>query len=695
MASSNSLPARARSVAAVLAAVVALSPASALAVDLMSSGPFLFDIQDRSGGELSNGSIDAYDGCYYLEVAGTRFTSTGFTASADGRTITLAEATIGTLRVQRIIYVPLTGGSWARYLDVITNPGATEVAARVRIYGNLGSDSGTRLIATSSGDVAVGTDDAWFSTDDTDGSGDPSLAHVFQGGPTSGSLVTAASASLTGDNIEYVYNVTVPAGGRVAILSFALQYGTQAAVQAEATRLLDLPDDAIIGLDEYGADVVNFSLGSYTAPCVGVPELGACMTPRAEAGRCRGGSCCAGCWNGTGGVPGRAAAACGRGGGVCATCADMDACSSDVCSATGTCTYPDAPLGTVCDDGLFCTASDRCDGAGNCGGAGSRCDDGITCTVDTCVEATRACSYAPPADQCIIGRACVARGASPPGFTCLVCDPTRDPSGWSTAGDVCAIGGVCVAPGTRNAAYPCLVCDPARDDTDWSPLAPGDVCADARCAGGRLVTEGTCSMTGTCTAGTPVRCEAGFCASETECASTCMEGDCPGDSFCGPSGVCELRRANASSCGGDADCISGHCVDRICCSEGCTEECRSCRVPESVGTCTDVPAMTDPDGECGPGGFCDESGVCARSDAGPPPPDAAVIAPDAGPLPDAARPIDAAVVLSPDAAVEVPPTTRGCACAVPSRSDSRRGAPLALWVLAGLVTAAVRRRRLR
>ncbi len=100
--------------------------------------------------------------------------------------------------------------------------------------------------------------------------------------------------------------------------------------------------------------------------------------------------------------------------------------------------------------------------------------------------------------------------------------------------------------------------------------------------------------------------------------------------------------------------------------------------------------MTDPDGECGLGGFCDESGVCARSDAGPLAPDAAVLAPDAGPLPDAARVIDAAVVSSPDAAV-APPTTGGCACSVPTRTDDRRGELLALGVLAALVLA--RRRR--
>ena len=73
---SSSFVRRAASLSA-LAASLAL-PAMALATDLTSSGGFLFDIQDEfGGGELSNGSIDAYDGCYYLDVGGLRYTSPG------------------------------------------------------------------------------------------------------------------------------------------------------------------------------------------------------------------------------------------------------------------------------------------------------------------------------------------------------------------------------------------------------------------------------------------------------------------------------------------------------------------------------------------------------------------------------------------------------------------------------------------
>jgi hypothetical protein len=565
------------------AGLALLVPAVALAIDLTSAGGFLFDIQDRSSGELSNGSIDAYDGCYYLDVGGTRYTSgAAGTTSLAGRQVELAVVRLAGLDVQRFVYVPSAMGDWARYLDVLSNPGTTPITTTVRISGNLGSDGSTRVIATSSGDTVVSSADTWYATDDTDGSGDPSLAHLFQSGAGSGAPVTARAASISTDNIDVTFDVTVPAGGRVAVLSFAIQTMSQALAQAEAIRLLDLPDDAWTGLEEYETDIVNFPPRTILTDCMG------------------------------------------------------------------------ARVGARCDDGLFCTRLDRCDAAGLCVGTGDPCEDGNACTVDTCVEATDMCRNETTPDRCIIGGECVASGAIHP-------------------------------------AYPCLRCDPARTTRDWSAVAEGTVCGAASCSGGRLVPEATCSLSGLCLRGTPERCAVGYCADDTSCAATCAEGECPGSSFCGPTGVCELPRGNASSCTADAQCASGACVDGICCSEACTDTCRSCIVPGMIGTCTDVPAMTDPDVEC-PGGYCDGMGACEVPDGGMLL-DAAVI-PDAG-APDAFVAVDAAMAAdaaaSPDAAVPPPPPPSGCGCAVPAR-DAREANAAGLLALAGLALVASRRR---
>lgn len=395
--------------------------------------------------------------------------------------------------------------------------------------------------------------------------------------------------------------------------------------------------------------------GGVMGPCDGRPELSTCTTSRGAMGICRGGLCCTGCWDGTRCVGGRSATACGLGGGACRSCADGVECSSDVCT-DGACSNPDAPRGTRCDDGLFCTRTDTCDGMRRCAGAGDACDDASACTIDTCAEATDTCANTVTPDRCIIGGECVASSAQHP-------------------------------------AYPCLYCDPALDNRDWSTRAEGTACGTAACVGGRLTTEATCSSTGICTSGVPTRCAAGYCADATSCATMCADGECPGASFCAPSGVCELRRANASSCASDDECESGHCVDRMCCSDACSGTCESCAVPGSIGSCTIVPAMTDPDGECGPLGYCDGVGGCVGGDAGP-------REPDAGPAPDAATPLgnpdtgaspDATIPPGLDAGSGVPPSASGCGCRAAGSAPSAFGWGM-LSSLAGVLALGRRRR---
>src|SRR4029079_16454213 len=36
------------------------------------------------------------------------------------------------------------------------------------------------------------------------------------------------------------------------------------------------------------------------------------------------------------------------------------------------------------------------------------------------------------------------------------------------------------------------------------------------------------------------------------------------------------KKAAAATCGCDADCLSGHCVDGVCCNTACKEACKTC-----------------------------------------------------------------------------------------------------------------------
>jgi len=68
------------------------------------------------------------------------------------------------------------------------------------------------------------------------------------------------------------------------------------------------------------------------------------------------------------------------------------ACQTGTC-VSNACVYDNAPQGTPCDDGQFCTATDECDGNGACVGSGSACGNPLkpqccegeqTCICSTC-----------------------------------------------------------------------------------------------------------------------------------------------------------------------------------------------------------------------------------------------------------------------------------------------------------------------
>ena len=127
------------------------------------------------------------------------------------------------------------------------------------------------------------------------------------------------------------------------------------------------------------------------------------------------------------------------------TCAsDSDPCTSDTCDSVAGCNYPDASDGTVCNDGLFCTATDTCTG-GVCGGEGSPCGSTECQTVcnegnDTCAEPMGAACTADvnvcTDDVCNGSGACVHPNNTAP------CEDGNE----CTAGDTCA-GGVCITGG--------------------------------------------------------------------------------------------------------------------------------------------------------------------------------------------------------------------------------------------------------
>ncbi len=128
-------------------------------------------------------------------------------------------------------------------------------------------------------------------------------------------------------------------------------------------------------------------------------------------------------------------------------CNGTDVCQNGTCTHTGDpCRQGDAcnnscneqarncfsPANTPCNDGFFCTVTDRCDGAGKCAGSGDpcaslppchnrcsemsrscdaqqgdTCDDGVRCTEDDTCDASLVCTGIPTDTNCMIpGQIC-------------------------------------------------------------------------------------------------------------------------------------------------------------------------------------------------------------------------------------------------------------------------------------------------
>jgi MYXO-CTERM domain-containing protein len=77
----------------------------------------------------------------------------------------------------------------------------------------------------------------------------------------------------------------------------------------------------------------------------------------------------------------------------------------------------------------------------------------------------------------------------------------------------------------------------------------------------------------------------------------------------------------ATACASNGECLSGFCVDGVCCSTACNGLCQACSAAKTGGvngTCGSVTAATDPDNECTAqaastcttNGFCNGSGAC-------------------------------------------------------------------------------------
>ncbi len=189
--------------------------------------------------------------------------------------------------------------------------------------------------------------------------------------------------------------------------------------------------------------------------------------------------------------------------------ADGDGDCAESCDELGDVCRAVDPAGSSCDDGLFCTVEDRCDGRGRCLGQGDPCvaryGDGDSDCSEACDEQEEACSAAE-----LDGSRC------DDGLACSVGDRCRD--------------GVCAPSGQTS-------CD------------DGDPCTDSVCApdGTCLVSfnRASCDDGNACTLGD--RCDRGVCRGQTEV--DCRDDDLCSNDLCDPvDGQCRHIYAPADDC---------------------------------------------------------------------------------------------------------------------------------------------------
>jgi len=263
---------------------------------------------------------------------------------------------------------------------------------------------------------------------------------------------------------------------------------------------------------------------------------------------------------GTGGQGGADLGPCGQ------DCGAIEAppCFESVCNdgtypgPVGSCVVVPEGAGVGCDDGMFCTVDDACDGTGVCMGGGANdcgmtaaecneivCDEqskscsnqavanGTTCTTnDLCLTATtctngicgggtaKDCFFEPVPSECFVSVCNPMNGMCEP-------EPGNDGQTCTDQNDLCSVGNTCSAgvcsggmpKDCSNLTQGCAlgVCDAVNGNCVTMAVTNGGMCDDLdACTTGELCTNGMCS------GGSPV----------TTCTGNTADGCCP--STCTP-----------------------------------------------------------------------------------------------------------------------------------------------------------------
>jgi hypothetical protein len=212
------------------------------------------------------------------------------------------------------------------------------------------------------------------------------------------------------------------------------------------------------------------------------------------------------------------------------------------------------------------------------------CVDGVCCG-SACTETCKACNLPSSLGDC----AFVPAGARPSDSS--MC-PASTPA-------TCGLDGTCDGKG---------VC---------RKYVHGSECKAGTCDGDAVVGIGICDGAGNCSESKSQPCPPYTCDKNTNrCASRCSSDDqCSAGHQCSANSC--GKSTNGAVCDDNSGCLSGFCVDGVCCNIACSGPCVSCNQTGSAGRCSYIGnELPDPEcaGEdstkCGHTGLCDGAGRC-------------------------------------------------------------------------------------
>lgn len=225
----------------------------------------------------------------------------------------------------------------------------------------------------------------------------------------------------------------------------------------------------------------------------------------------------------------------------------INACKSN-CSSSADCA-----IGSVCvagscqpllESGQACTSGEQC--------KSNYCVDGVCCST-ACNGQCEACDVAGKVGSCS-----PVSGA-----------PHGKREACATDGSLC--GGSC------DGIHPLACAYPAAETS----------CRDASCANSQATLAASCNGKGACPVVQTQPCGAQGCDT-TQCKGDCVSNSgCDTNSYCS-AGICKPKFSNGAVCSTDDRCLSGYCVDGVCCSDACDGQCEACDITGKVGICSPV-----------------------------------------------------------------------------------------------------------